>query len=159
MKIYFERTNGNNLVIAAEGRSAKIYDAAPSGIYAGVDLYAEDAADQLRKKFTELDEADELSDFDDLGGEEIRIGHDLFTVLACDAELVFSSFYGGGSEIWSVQNSEDCADDIFCGSLEECREYCREFGYVLGEGWQIARISVDDDFAHEMTEEVIREEA
>lgn len=158
MKIYFDRTNGNNLVIAAEGRSAKIYDAAPSGIYAGVDLYADDAAEQLRKKFAELDEADELSDFDDLGGEEIRIGHDLFTELACDAELVFSSFYGGGIEIWSVQNSEDCADDIFCGSLEECRQYCREFGYVLGEGWQIARISVDDDFVHEMTEEVIEEE-
>ena len=158
MKVYFLETNGNNVVIIAEGCNAKIYDGAPSGIYAGVDLYAEDAAEQLRARFQELDEADELSDFDDLGGEEIRIGHDLFTVLACDAELVFSSFYGGGIEIWSVQNSEDCADDIFCGSLEECREYCRGFGYVLGEGWQIARISVDDDFIHEMTEEVIDEE-
>lgn len=158
MKVFFEKTNGNNLVIIAEGRNAKIYDGAPSGIYAGVDLYAEDAADQLRARFQELDEADELSDFDDLGGEEIRIGRDLFTELACDAELVFSSFYGGGIEIWSVQNSEDCADDIFCGSLEECRYYCREFGHVLGEGWQIGRISVDDDFCHEMTEEVIDEE-
>lgn len=157
MKIYFEKTNGNNLVIAAEGRSAKIYDAAPSGIYAGVDLYAEDAADQLRKKFQELDEAGELNGFSEMGGEEIKIRHALFTELARDAELVFSSFYGGGIEVWSVQNSEDCADDIFCGSLEECRDYCRENGYVLGEGWQIARISVDDDFAHEMTEEVIEE--
>ena len=158
MKVYFERTNGNNLVIIAEGRNAKIYDGAPSGIYVGVDLYAEDAADQLRKKFAELDEADELNGFDDLGGEEIRIGHDLFTELACDAELVFSSFYGGGIEIWSVQDSEECADDIFWGTLEECREYCRENGYVLGEGWQIARIIVDDDFVHEMTEEVIEKE-
>lgn len=153
MKIYYLQKN----VVAVQGRNAKIFDAAPSGIYAGVDLYADDAANQLRKKFQELDEADELSDFDDLGGEEIRIGHDLFTELARDAEFVFSSFYGGGIEIWSVQGVEECADDIFCGTLEECRDYCREFGYVLGEGWQIARISVDDDFAHEMTEEVIEE--
>ena len=155
MKVYFERTNGNNLVIVAEGRNAKIYDGAPSGIYAGVDLYAEDAADQLRARFQELDEADELSDFGDLGGEEIRIGHDLFEELA-DAELVFSC--GEGIQIWSVQDTGDPADDVFCGSLEECRYYCREFGYVLGEGWQIARISVDDNFSHEMTEEIIDDE-
>ena len=158
MKVYFERTNGNNLVIVAEGRNAKIYDGAPSGIYAGVDLYAEDAAEQLRARFQELDEADELSDFDDLGSEEIRIDHDLFTVLSRDAEFVFSSFYGGGIEIWSVENCEDIADDLFCGTLEECLEYCHENGYVLGDGWQIARISVYDDFCHEMTEEVIDEE-
>lgn len=155
MKVYFERTNGNNLVIVAEGRNAKIYDGAPSGIYAGVDLYAEDAADQLRKKFAELDEADELNGFEELDGEEVRIGHDLFEELA-DAELVFSD--GEGIQIWSVQDAEECADDVFCGSLEECRDYCREFGYVLGEGWQIARISVDDNFSHEMTEEIIDDE-
>lgn len=155
MKVYFERTNGNNLVIVAEGRNAKIYDGAPSGIYAGVDLYAEDAADQLRARFQELDEADELSDFDDLGGEEVKIGHDLFEELA-EAELVFSE--GAGIQIWSVQDTEECADDVFCGSLEECRDYCQEFGYVLGEGWQIARISVDDNFSREMTEEIIDDE-
>ena len=155
MKIYFERTNGNNLVIAAEGRSAKIYDGAPSGIYAGVDLYAGDAADRLRARFQELDEGGELNGFSEMGGEEIKIGHDLFEELA-EAELVFSQ--GEGIQIWSVENCEDVADDIFCGTLEECREYCQENGYVLGEGWQIARIIVDDDFAHEMTEEVIEEE-
>ena len=155
MKIYFEKTNGNNLVIIAEGRNAKIYDCAPSGIYAGVDLYAEDAADQLRARFQELDEAGELNGLSEMGGEEIKIGHDLFEELA-EAELVFSQ--GEGIQIWSVQDAEDCADDIFCGSLEECREYCRGFGYVLGEGWQIARISVDDDFIHEMTEEIIDDE-
>lgn len=137
MKVYFERTNGNNLVIVAEGRNAKIYDGAPSGIYAGVDLYAEDAADQLRKKFAELNDADELNSFSELGGDEVRIGHDLFEELA-DAELVFSC--GEGIQIWSVQDAEECADDVFCGSLEECRNYCQEFGYVLGEGWEIARI-------------------
>lgn len=157
MKVYFLETSGNNAVVVAEGRSAKIYDASPSGIYEGVDLYADDAAEQLRKKFAELDDADELNSFSELGGEEVEIGHDLFVELANDAELVFSSFYGGGIEIWSVQDSEDCADDIFWGTLEECRAYCRENGYVLGKGWQIARISVGDDFAHEMTEEIIKE--
>lgn len=154
MKVYFERTNGNNLVIVAESRNAKIYDAAPSGIYAGVDLYADDAAEQLRDKFAELDEAGELNSFDDMGGEEVEIGHDLFEELA-DAEMVFSC--GEGIQIWSVQDAAECADDIFCGSLEECREYCQENGYVLGKGSQIARISVGDDFAHEMTEEIIKE--
>ena len=152
MKVYFLKTNSNNLVIATEGRNAKIFDNAPSGIYAGIDLYAEDAADQLRKSFRELDEADELNGFDELNGEEVEIGHDLFNELS-EADLVYSD--GSGIQIWSVQDAEDCADDIFCGSLEGCRDYCQEFGYALGEGWQIARISVDDDFCHEMTEEVI----
>lgn len=152
MKVYFKKTNGNNLVIIAEGINAKIYDAAPSGFYDGVDLYAEDAAEQLRGKFQALDEAGELNGFDEMCGEEVEIGNQLFEGLT-GADLVFSD--GEGIQIWSVQNSEDCADDIFCGSLEECRDYCREFGYVLGEGWQIARISVDDNFCHEITEEVI----
>ena len=154
MKVYFLETNGNNIVIIAEGRNAKIYDAAPSGFYDGVDLYADNAPELLQKKFAELDDADELNSFSELGGEEVRIGHDLFEELA-DAELVFSC--GEGIQIWSVENCEDVADDIFCGTLEECREHCRENGYVIGEGWQIARISVDDDFAHEMTEEIIKE--
>ena len=154
MKAYFVKTNGNNLVVMAEGRNAKIYDGAPSGIYAGVDLYADDAAEQLRKKFAELDEDGELNGFQEMGGDEVEIGHDLFEELA-DAEMVFSC--GEGIQIWSVQDAAECADDIFCGSLEECREYCQENGYVLGKGWQIARISVGDDFSHEMTEEIIKE--
>ena len=88
MKIYFERTNGNNLVIAAEGRSAKIYDAAPSGIYAGVDLYAEDAADQLREKFRELEESGELNDFNDIYSSDEMPLEDLAEELE-GAELVF----------------------------------------------------------------------
>ena len=45
MKIYFEETNGSNLVIITDGETAKIFGAAPSGIYEGVDLYDQDAAD------------------------------------------------------------------------------------------------------------------
>ena len=66
MKIYFEKTNGNNLVIITDGETAKIFDAAPSGIYEGVDLYAEDAADQLREKFRALEESGDLNDFGDM---------------------------------------------------------------------------------------------
>lgn len=154
MKIYFEKTNGNNLVIITDGETAKIFDAAPSGIYEGVDLYAEDAAEQLREKFAELDEAGELNSFDDMGGEEIKISHDLFEELT-DAEMVFSD--GEGIQIWSVEPSQDPTDDFFCGTEEECREYCRENSYTIGEGWQIARISVDDNFCHSLTEEIIDE--
>ena len=66
MKIYFEKTNGNNLVIMTDGETAKIFDAAPSGIYEGVDLYAEDAAEKLRERFRELDEAGEMNDYSDI---------------------------------------------------------------------------------------------
>ena len=66
MKIYFEETNGNNLVIITDGKTAKIFDAAPTGIYDGVDLYAEDAADQLHARFWDLEEAGELGDFDNI---------------------------------------------------------------------------------------------
>lgn len=66
MKIYFEETNGNNLVIITDGETAKVFDAAHTGIYEGVDLYAEDAADQLRARFQGLEEAGELNDFNDI---------------------------------------------------------------------------------------------
>lgn len=154
MKIYFERTNGNNLVIAAEGRSAKIYDAAPSGIYAGVDLYAEDAADQLREKFLELDEAGELNGFNEMGGEEVEIGAVLLGELV-DAELVFSD--GEGIEVWSVEVAPDFNDDFFSGTEEECREYCGLRDYKIGEDCRLARISLDDDFCVREVLEVINE--
>lgn len=63
MKIYFQKTNGSNSVIITDGEMAKVFDAAPSGIYEGVDLYDENVADQLRKRFRELDETGELNDF------------------------------------------------------------------------------------------------
>ena len=66
MKIYFEKTNGNHLVVITDGKTAKIFDAAPSGVYDGVDLYAEDAADQLHARFRDLEEAGELNDFSDI---------------------------------------------------------------------------------------------
>lgn len=90
MKIYFEKTNGNNLVIITDGETAKIFDAAPSGIYEGVDLYVEDAAEQLREKFRALEEAGELNDFDDIYSPEEMPLEDLAEELE-GAELVFEN--------------------------------------------------------------------
>ena len=88
MKIYFKETNGNNLVIITDDETAKIFDAAPSGIYEGVDLYAEDAADQLRDRFKELEEAGELNDFNDIYSPDELPVEELDEELE-GAELVF----------------------------------------------------------------------
>lgn len=89
MKIYFEKTNGNNLVIT-DGETAKIFDAAPSGIYEGVDLYAEDAANQLREKLATLDNVGELNGFNDIYSPDEMPLEDLAEELE-DAELVFEN--------------------------------------------------------------------
>lgn len=39
MKIYFEKTNGNNKVIFTDGKTAKVFDGAPTGRVDGVNLY------------------------------------------------------------------------------------------------------------------------
>ena len=90
MKIYFEKTNGNNLVIITDGETAKIFDAAPSGIYEGVDLYAEDAADQLREKLQALEESGELNGFNDIYSPDEMPLKDLADELE-GAELVFEN--------------------------------------------------------------------
>ena len=90
MKIYFEKTNGNNLVIITDGETAKIFDAAPTGIYEGVDLYAEDAADQLRAKFSKLDDAGELNSFNDMYSPDELPMEDLSEELE-GAELIFEN--------------------------------------------------------------------
>ena len=93
MKIYFEKTNGNNLVIITDGEMAKIFDAAPSGIYDGVDLYADDAADQLREKFRALAESGELNGFNDIYSPDEMPLEDLAEELEA-AELVFEKEWG-----------------------------------------------------------------
>ena len=93
MKIYFEKTNGNNLVIITDGEMAKIFDAAPSGIYEGVDLYADDAADQLREKFRALAESGELNGFNDIYSPDEMPLEDLAEELEA-AELVFEKEWG-----------------------------------------------------------------
>lgn len=90
MKIYFEKTNGNNLVIITDGETAKIFDAAPSGIYEGVDLCAEDAADRLRDKFQALEASGELNDFNDIYSPDEMPAEELAEELEM-AELVYET--------------------------------------------------------------------
>ena len=92
MKVYFEKTNGNNLVIITDGETAKVFDAAPSSIYDGVDLYAEDAAEQLKKRFQELEEIGELNDFNDIYSSDEMPFDDIEKELEeLEAELVFEN--------------------------------------------------------------------
>lgn len=93
MKIYFKKTNGNNLVVITDGETAKVFDAAPSGIYEGVDLYAEDAADRLRDRFWALEEAGELNDFNDIYSPDEMPVEELAEELEM-AEMVYESKEG-----------------------------------------------------------------
>ena len=88
MKIYFKKTNGNNLVIITDGEIAKIFDAAPSGIYEGVDLYEENAPDRLREKFRMLEQSGDINDFNDIYSPEEMPVCELTEELD-DADLVF----------------------------------------------------------------------
>ena len=63
MKAYFLESNGCNFVIITNGIGAKVYNGAPDGRYDGIDIYAENAAEELRKSFSELEEAGELSSY------------------------------------------------------------------------------------------------
>lgn len=90
MKIYFEKTNGNNLVIITDGETAKIFDGAPSGTYEGVDLYTEDAADRLREELQKWAAAGELNNFNDMYSPNEMPLEDLAEELEA-AELVFEN--------------------------------------------------------------------
>ena len=84
MKVYFS----NEEVIITNEQAAKIFDAAPSGIYEGVDLCADDAAEQLREKFQELSDSGNLNDFDDIYSSNEVPFEELSEELE-DAELIF----------------------------------------------------------------------
>lgn len=66
MKVYFEKTNGGNRVIMTDGETAKIFDAAPTGVFEGIDLYADDADEQLKKHFEEAENAGELNGYSEI---------------------------------------------------------------------------------------------
>lgn len=154
MLVYFVKTDSYNNLVFTEGLEAIIRDCAPSGMFEGIDLYAEDAASRLKAHFEALNEAGELNDFSDIWGDREKINHDLYELLA-GSEVIFSD--GAGIEIWSVELALDFADDTFCGTLEECHEYCQEYDYTIGENCRIAKISVDDHFCAIDTLEIITE--
>ena len=61
-----------------------------TGIYEGVDLYADDAADRLRVRFQELEEAGELNDFKEIYSPDEMPVEELAEELEV-AELVFEN--------------------------------------------------------------------
>lgn len=154
MKIFYVKTNGYNCIVYTEGREAIIKGCEPSGMFEGVDICAEDAASRLTAVLEALNDAGDLNDFSQMPGDRQEIGHDLFEQLA-SAELIFSD--GEGVQIWSVEADPDYTDDLFCGTLDECRNYCQEYGYTIGEDCRIAKISVDDHFCAVDTLEIITE--
>lgn len=153
MKIFYVKTNGYNCIVYAEGREAIVADFEPYEIEGSMEKY-EDTANHAKAFFEALEEVGDLNDFSQMPGDRQEIGHDLFEQLA-NAELIFSD--GAGIEIWSVELAPDFADDTFCGTLEECREYCEEYGHKIGENCRIAKISVDDHFCAVDTLEIVGE--
>ena len=90
MKVYFLETNGGNMVIITDEETAKIFDAAPSGIYEGVDLYSEHAADQLADTFNKINECGELNDYVEIYSETEVDFEEIKEELE-DATLVFEN--------------------------------------------------------------------
>ena len=114
MKIYFERTEGNNNVMITDGETVKIYDAAPTGIFEGVDLYAEDAAEKLALHFAELASNGTLNDFNDMFSEnEMPLEDVADELLSVDSVVVYddsNKIYaddGGEAEYFIVRESAD----------------------------------------------------
>ena len=155
MKIFYVKTNGYNCIVYAEGREAIVADFEPYEIEGSMEKY-EDTVNHAKAFFEALEEVGELNDFSQMPGERQEIGHDLYEQLAgSGSEVIFSE--GEGINIWSVELAPDFADDTFCGTLEECREYCEEYGYTIGEDCQIANIAVNDRFCVVDTLEVVNE--
>lgn len=92
MKVYFEKTDGDNNVIITNGGEAKVFNGAPDGTYEGVDLYADNAADLLMQRFKELEESGELQSFDDIYSPNEMSFEDIKEELeAYAAEVIFEN--------------------------------------------------------------------
>lgn len=89
MEIYFEKTNGNNIVIVTDGQTAKVFNGAPDALFADVDLNADDAADLLRRRLQELDAAGELNGYNDMYSPNEMEYEEIREELEESAELVF----------------------------------------------------------------------
>ena len=91
MKIYLTKTNDYNCIIFAEGTEYIVKGCESDGMLDGViNIYADNATDQLRAYFQKLDNSGELNDFDEMPGEREEISHEIIGILA-DSEIVFSS--------------------------------------------------------------------
>lgn len=74
MNVYLVKTNGNNMVVFTDSQTAKCFDCAPSGLYAGIDIYATDAPLKLAQLF-----ADDgvLIDYNDIYSDNVVAWSDL----------------------------------------------------------------------------------
>lgn len=72
MKIYFKKDNAYNNVIFTDGETAKVFNGTPDGMFEGVDLYGDNAAQDLRDLYQAAAQSGDLNDFDEItGGDEI----------------------------------------------------------------------------------------
>lgn len=90
MRIYFAKGDKGNFLITTSAGTAKFSYPDEDGMFeGGVDLYADDAADELRKVFSELKRFGWLRDFETVYcPEEQEIGEEVLEKLK-SAELVF----------------------------------------------------------------------
>lgn len=90
MKIYFVRSDKGNFIIATSFGKAKFSYPDADGIFdGGVDLYADNAADELRKVFSELKRFGWLRDFEAVYcPEEQAVGEEVAEMIK-NSELVF----------------------------------------------------------------------
>ena len=92
MKAYLEKTDSDNNVIITNGGVAKIFNGSPDGVYEGVDLYANNAADLLAQRFKELDKSGELQNFDEIySSNEVPFEDIKEELEAYAAELIFEN--------------------------------------------------------------------
>lgn len=90
MKIYFVEGEKGNFLVATSGIRAKLSYPDEDGVFdGGVDLYAYDAADELRKVFSELKRFGWLRDFEAVYcPEEQEIDEEVLKKLR-NSELVY----------------------------------------------------------------------
>ena len=95
MRVYFEENNAGNIVVITDGKTAKVFDGASDGTYEGIDLYSEDAVEQLRARFAELLESGELNDYADIYSPNEINPEEMESLMAeleeLEAELVFDT--------------------------------------------------------------------
>lgn len=88
MIIYLMETNAGNDVVFYQDGMAKITNCASTGMLDGkIDICADDAAEKLKKYFSEI--SDDLNGFWEMPGDEIEFNPD--EISDADLTVVFSS--------------------------------------------------------------------
>lgn len=88
MKAYFVETNAYNSVMFTDGKTAKFFNAVPSGIFEGVDLYSDNAVERLREMLKKLYDDGNMEDFNSMWTSDEMPIDDLAEEME-DAVLVF----------------------------------------------------------------------